>query len=123
MAGSAAVLALTNPSLADYQAYAGGRLVELATEELCGQRGLPTLLRLWINDCPALIASQKMSLAVLAGQMSTRLNLGVVSVFTTEVGGQALVPVLRFPRYRVITLGVAGHFIPLDSRSVQVEAE
>ena len=109
--------------MADYQAYAGGELVELATEELCGTSGLPMLLRLWIQDCPALIAAQQTSLAALAGQMSTRLNLGVVSVFTTEVGGQTILPALRLPRYRVTTLGVAGQFLPIDSRSVQTDSE
>jgi len=109
--------------MADYQTYAGGQLVELATEELCGQGGLPMLLRLWIKDCPAVIASQQTSLAALAGQLSSRTNFGIVSVFTTEVGGQKILPALSLPRYRVTTLGVAGHFIPLESRSVQAEME
>ena len=122
-AGSAAALALSNPSMADYQAYAGGQLVDLVTEELCGQGGLPMVLRLWIRDCPDLIASQQTTLAAIAGQMSTRMNLGVASVFTTEVGGQKLLPSLRLPRYRVTTVGVAGQFIPLDSRSVPAEPE
>ena len=109
--------------MADYQGYAGAQLVEIATDELCGQGGLPMLLRLWVKDCPAVIASQQTSLAALAGQVSTRMNLGVVSLFTTEVGGQKILPALRLPRYRVTTLGIAGHFIPLDSRSVQAETE
>ena len=109
--------------MADYQGYAASQLVEIATEELCGQGGLPMMLRLWIKDCPAVIASQQTSLAALAGQVSTRMNLGVVSVFTTEVGGQKILPALSLPRYRVTTLGIVGHFIPLDSRSVQAETE
>jgi hypothetical protein len=123
LAGSAVVLALTNPSMADYQAYAGGQLVELATEELCGQGGLPMLLRLWIKDCPGVIASQQTNLAALAGQVSTRMNFGIISVFTAEVGGQKILPALRLPHYRVTTLGIAGQFIPLDSRSVPAEPE
>ena len=121
--GSAAALALSNPSMADYQTFAGGQLVDLATEELCGQGGLPMLLQLWIKDCPALISTQQPTLAALAGQFSTRMNLGVASVFTTEVGGQKILPALHLPRYRVTTLGVAGHFLPLDSRSLQAEPE
>ena len=121
--GTAAALAVTNPTLKDYQTHAGEQLVELATEEVCGQRGLPMLMRVWVNDCPAVIASQKASLAALAGQVSSRLNLGLLSVFTTEVGGQRLLPGLRLPRYTVTTVGVAGHFITVNTRSDQHQGE
>ena len=117
--GTAAALAITNPTLKDYQTHAGEQLVELATEEVCGQRGLPMLMRVWLKDCPAVIASQQTSLAALAGQVSSRLDLGLLSVFTTEVGGQRLLPGLRLPRYTVTTLGIAGQFITVDTRSDQ----
>ena len=119
--GSAAALAITNPNLQDYQAHAGEQLVELATDELCGQRGLPMLLRVWVKNCPALIADQQPSLAALAGQMTTRTNLGLLSVFSTQVGGQKLMLGWRLPRYTVTTLGVAGQFITIHTRSDQAD--
>ena len=119
--GSAAALAITNPNLQDYQAHAGEQLVGLATDELCGQRGLPMLLRVWVKNCPALIADQQPSLAALAGQMTTRTNLGLLSVFSTKVGGQQLLLGWRLPRYTVTTLGVAGHFITINTRSDQAD--
>ena len=77
------------------------------------------LMRVWLKDCPAVIASQQTSLASLAGQVSSRLDLGLLSVFTTEVGGQRLLPGLRLPRYTITTVGVAGQFITVNTRSDQ----
>ena len=115
--GSTAALVLTNPSLQDYQAYAGDQLVELATQELCGHQGLPMVLRLWVKDCPALVAQQKATLGFLAAQATTQRNFGVMSVFTTQVGGQQLLPALQLPRYRVTTLGLVGQFVTIEARS------
>jgi len=119
--GSGVALLVTNPTMEDYQTHAGEELVELATEEICGQNGMPILMQLWVKDCPGLIASQQSSLAALSGQFTTRLNLGLLSVFTTEVGGQKLLPALRLPRYQVTTVGVAGHFLTVNSRSEQAD--
>ena len=77
------------------------------------------MMRVWLKDCPEVIASQQSSLASLAGQVSSRLDLGLLSVFTTEVGGQRLLPGLRLPRYTITTVGVAGQFITVNTRSDQ----
>ena len=117
LAGSGAALALSNPSRSDYNAFAGRQLVSLATEEICQRQVLPLVLQLWISDCPRLIADQQPVLATLADQFTRRWNLGLASVYVTEVGGQDLLPSLRLPSYRVTTLGIAGQFLVLNAHS------
>jgi len=121
--GAASALAFTNPSLQDYQLHAGEQLVALATEELCGEQGLPLMLQVWLKDCPAVVAAQQSTLAALAGPMTTRTNLGLLSVFTTEVGGQKLMLGWRLPRYTVTTVGVAGQFLTINTRSDQADGQ
>ena len=121
--GAASALALTNPSLQDYQLHAGEQLVALATEELCGEQGLPLMIKVWLKDCPAVVAAQQSTLAALAGPMTTRTNLGLLSVFTTEVGGQKLMLGWRLPRYTVTTVGVAGQFLTINTRSDQTNGQ
>ena len=92
LAGSGAVLFLTNPTREDYRAFAGQTLVTLATEEICERQTLPMVLQLWISDCPRLIADQEQALALLADKFTRRWNVGVASVYVTQVGGQNLLP-------------------------------
>ena len=117
LAGSGAVLFLTNPTREDYRAFAGQTLVTLATEEICERQTLPMVLQLWISDCPRLIADQEQSLALLADKFTRRWNVGVASVYVTQVGGQNLLPALRLPRYTVTSLGIAGQFQVLNAHS------
>ena len=116
LAASGVALALTNPSPREFKSYAGGQLVSLISDELCGG-GLPMMLQLWVKDCPRLIRDQEPALAELAGQFSRRLNLGLASVYTTELGGQDLLPTVRLAEYSVTTLGIAGQFVILHSSS------
>ena len=113
----AVALALTNPSPKEFNSYAGGRLVTLASDELCGDGGLPMMLQLWVKDCPRLIHDQQPALAALAGQFSRRFNLGLASIYTTELGGQNLLPTLRLPQYSITTLGIAGQFVTLKAET------
>ena len=117
LAASAVALALTNPSPEEFSSYAGGRFVTLASDELCGDGGLPMMLQLWVKDCPRLIHDQQPALAALAGQSSRRFNLGLASIYTTELGGQNLLPTLRLPQYSVTTLGIAGQFVTLKAET------
>ena len=103
-AGAALALAFTNPSLSDYEDHAGEQLVVLLSKELCTSEELP-MLRLWIRDCPQLVASQRQALAQLAGRFTTRVNLGVASMYTTRVGGQQPAGV-TLPTAEVVTLGL-----------------
>ena len=116
LAASGVALTFTNPSSEDFKSYAGGQLVSLISDELC-DGGLPMVLQLWVKDCPRLILDQEPALAELAGQFSRRLNFGFASVYTTEIGGQDLLPTLRLPQYSVTTLGIAGQFVILHSSS------
>lgn len=115
-AASGVALALSNPSSEEFKSYAGAQLVSVISDELCGG-ALPMVLQLWVKDCPRLIRDQEPALAELAGQFSRRLNLGLASIYTTELGGQDLLPTLRLPEYSVTTLGIAGQFVILHSSS------
>jgi hypothetical protein len=114
LAGAGVVgLAGTNPGPTDFEEYAGERLSEWLTEELCRTDGLPMMARLLIRDCPQLVASQKPVLGRLALHHTRRRNLGLFSVYRTEMGGQELLPNWRLPRYTATTLAAAGRFLIL----------
>ncbi len=71
------------------------------------------LLRLWIRDCPDMVASQQQTLADLAARFTTRHNFGVVSIYSTKLGGQELAPGVSLPWVKAMTLAVAGRFVML----------
>ena len=115
-AGVAVVaLAVTNPGTEDFEAFAGDQLVRAASRELCGSGSLPLIARLVIQDCPQLVASQRKVLGQLAAASSRRYNAGLFSIYTTELGGQTLLPGLTIPRYRAVTLGGAGQLMVVQS--------
>ena len=115
-AGVAVVaLAVTNPGTDDFEVFAGDQLVRAASRELCGSGSLPLIARLVIQDCPQLVASQRKVLGQLAAASSRRYNAGLFSVYTTELGGQTLLPGLTIPRYRAVTLGGAGQLLVVQS--------
>ncbi|QCH15809.1 DUF4359 domain-containing protein [Synechococcus sp. CB0101] len=108
-------LVATNPDEQDFEDFAGERLVLLADAELCDQGGLPMVARLLIQNCSELVQGQRAVLGRLALQGSRRINAGVFSLYNTEIGGQTLLPGLRLPRYRILTLGVAGQLVMLQA--------
>ncbi|HGY5532636.1 MAG TPA: DUF4359 domain-containing protein [Prochlorococcus sp.] len=116
IAGCGALLVWTNPSMEDYSEYAGEQLVEIVTEEVCERQGMPMVLRLWIRNCPELIAAQKQTLASIAGQFTTRRNLGLGSIYTTKFDGQDFLPKMHLPSYTVTTLAGAGQFLTIKAR-------
>jgi len=116
-AGAAAALIATNPGPADFQDFAAERLVDLITTELCSPGGLPLTAHLLLRDCPGLIHSQRDLLGKLAAQASQRTNLGLFSVYVTEIGGQSVLPGLRIPRLRAVTLAGAGQLLVLRGHS------
>ena len=111
--GATAGLVMTNPDRAEFQQFAGERLTELIRRELCHEDGLPMTLRLLIHDCDGLVASQSTVLGRLAMAHTLRRNFGIFSVYTTELGGQNILPNLRLPYFRAVTLAGAGHFVTL----------
>lgn len=101
---------MTNPSSADFQAYAADRLVDELSEEVCGEGGLPVLMRMAIQNCQELVLAQRAPLAALVAGHTRRHNLGVLSLYRSEVGGQTLL-LWRVPRFRSTVVGVAGQFV------------
>ena len=110
-------LVLTNPGQHEFEEFAGLQLVELIEAEICHKPGLPLMLQMVMQNCSALVRSQQQPLGHLAREHSTRLNLGVASVYTTSFGGQQLLEDLRLPRYNVTTWAAAGQFVVLHTSS------
>ena len=110
MLAALAGLAITNPSAADFQAYAAERLVDEISEEVCAEGGLPVLMRLAIQNCQELVLDQRAPLAALVAGHTRRHNLGVLSLYRSDVGGQTLLR-WRVPRFRSTVVGVAGQFV------------
>jgi hypothetical protein len=119
VATAGAALVWSNPGPAEFEAFAGDRLVDLASGELCGSQGLPMAIQLLVRDCPQLVRSQRAVLGALASRGTRRFNLGLFSLYVTEVGGQALLPGLRVPHYRTLTLAGAGQLLLLASSDSQ----
>jgi hypothetical protein len=127
--GLAAGLVGTNPGPAAFAEFGGNQLTALLTKELCQNDGLTGLLRLLIQHCPDLVRSQKVVLGKLVQANSKRINLGLFSVYHTELDLATLLPGLRqvsdlrLPRYEATTLAAAGQFVllqahePRDSRA------
>ncbi len=106
-------LVLTNPGPAAFEEFAGGRLTALLRDELCREDGLPLMLRLVIQDCPAMVESQRPVLGRLAALQTQRRNLALLSLYSTRLGGQQVLPRWRVPHYEALTLAVAGRFVVL----------
>ncbi|MEB3263411.1 MAG: DUF4359 domain-containing protein [Synechococcus sp.] len=112
-------LVATNPDPETFEHFAGDRLAAMAAEELCNEKGLPMMIRLVITDCHGLVMAQRGVLGQLARAQSRRRNFGIGSLYSTEIGGQRLMPGWRLPRYAVSTLGIAGHFWVLEAGVVR----
>lgn len=99
----------------EFESFAADRLVELIVPEVCGADGIPTPLRLVLENCPELIASQRQVLGALAWRSTRQQNFGLFSLFRTAVGGREVLPILNLPRYRVTSLGIGGRFVILET--------
>lgn len=115
---AAAALAWSNPGPGDFAGFAGDHLSDLLTHEVCHGSAVPLLLSVLSSDCPTLLRTQQPALASLARARSERLNLGLLSVYRTSLGGQRLFRQWSLPSYSVITLAAAGQFYVLQT-SVQ----
>ena len=106
-------LAFTNPGPEAFEDFAGAHLASLLQRELCRQDALPLMLQLVIENCPALVNSQRSVLGRLARLGTRRRNLLLFSLYSTSLGGQKLLPQWQLPRYTALTLAVAGQFLVL----------
>ena len=114
-------LALTNPSLGNFRAFASDRLVEEISKELCADGGLPVLLRMAINNCVGLVQAQRAALAAVVLSHTRRRSYGLLSVFESELGGQSLLR-WQVPRFRSTVVGVAGQFVLISAASDRSES-
>lgn len=110
-------LVLTNPAKPEFEEFAGLQLVDLIEAEICHKPSLPLMLQMVLQNCSALVQGQRQPLGRLASDHSTRLNLGLLSVYRTRFGGQQLLDGLRLPRYEATTLAAAGQFVVLQTSS------
>jgi hypothetical protein len=113
--GAGLGLVSTNPGPAEFETFAADQLTRLVSDELCQEDGLPMMARLLVQDCPALVASQRGVLGRLASLHTRRRNLGLMSLYSTELGGQQVLPSWRMPRYHALTLAAAGRFVLLQA--------
>jgi len=114
-------LALTNPSLGNFRAFASDRLVEEISKELCADGGVPVLLRMAINNCVGLVQAQRAALAAVVLSHTRRRNYGLLSVFESELGGQSLLR-WQVPRFRSTVVGVAGQFVLISAATDRPES-
>ena len=105
-------LVLTNPGPAAFEDFAADQLVDLLTQDLCSDGGLPMLMRVVVRDFPGLVRAQRTPLGAWARQGTRRRNFGLFSLYTTNLGGQQLAQ-WQVPRYKSTTLAAAGRFVVL----------
>ncbi len=109
-------LAVTNPTPADFQAFAADRLVDEISDALCVKGGLPVLMRMVIPNCQELVEGQREALAGVVARHTRRTDLIVASLYRSEVGGQSVLA-WRVPRFRSTVLAVAGQFVLIAASS------
>ncbi|MEN9202357.1 MAG: DUF4359 domain-containing protein [Thermostichus sp. DG_1_6_bins_120] len=109
LAGGAAVLVLTNPTLEEYGAYAGEELTAYAMQEYCAQ--IPAFLNSLSGECQALVQKLQPELEALFIRQTRRQNFGLFSLYTTDLSLLNLSPLgVSLPTYHFATLAVAGRF-------------
>lgn len=118
VAGLGGGLVLTNPDEREFERFAADQVTQAAQEALCRGGALPLLAGLVVSDCPRLVASQHDLLGRLAVAASRRRQFGILSLYHTDLGGFSLLN-WTVPRYRALTLAMAGRFLILHSEGGQ----
>ncbi|XZN99855.1 MAG: DUF4359 domain-containing protein [Microcoleus sp.] len=99
-------MAFTNPPRDKYLTYASGKLETEIESTVCKDSRIPKALTgvtdTLIGSCKNLLTSQRSTIEQLLDNTTQRENLGVVSIYTTEVGKKS---------YQ--TVGVFGNFVSL----------
>lgn len=102
----AAGMAFTNPARDKYLTYASGKLQNELESTVCKDSSVPQALsgvaETLIGSCKNLVTSQRDTIERLLDNTTQRQNLGVVSIYTTELGKKS---------YQ--TVGVFGNFVSL----------
>ena len=103
-------LAFSNPRPSDFDSFAADQLVDRIEAEVCRGEVLPALVRLALRDCPRLVRSQRGAIAAYVGRHTRRTNLGLLSIYRTELGGAALLG-WSLPRFSATVLAAAGQLV------------
>ena len=103
-------LAMTNPGPSEFQAFAGQRLADAISREICLGNTLPLALHLVLQHCPDLVAAQQPVLGRIALQNTRRTNLGLLSIYRTELGGTTLLG-WSLPRFSATVVAAAGQLV------------
>jgi hypothetical protein len=111
---ASAALVFSNPGPTEFEMFAAEQLVEVVEAEVCHGDALPGLVRLALSDCPRLVQSQRPAIGSLVGRHSRRIDLGMASIYRTDLGGGTLLG-WPLPRFRAAVLAVAGQFVILQA--------
>ena len=106
----AAGMGFTNPGRDKYLTYASGTLEKELETTVCKDSSVPQALsgvaETLIGSCKNLLTSQRSTIESLLDNTTQRQNLGVVSIYTTELGKKS---------YQ--TVGAFGSFVTLPPSS------
>jgi hypothetical protein len=110
----AAGMAFTNPARDKYLTYASGKLQVELESTVCKDSSVPQALsgvaETLIGSCKNLVTSQRDTIERLLDNTTQRQNLGVVSIYTTELGKKS---------YQ--TVGAFGNFVTLPPAAKEAQ--
>jgi Domain of unknown function (DUF4359) len=110
----AAGMAFTNPARDKYLTYASGKLQTELETTVCKDSRIPKALSgvtdTLIGSCKNLLTSQRSTIEQLLDNTTQRQNLGVVSIYTTELGQKS---------YQ--TVGAFGNFVSLPPAAKEAQ--
>ena len=110
----AASMAFTNPARDKYLTYASGKLQTELESTVCKDSRVPKALSgvtdTLIGSCKNLLTSQRGTIEQLLDNTTQRQNLGVVSIYTTELGQKS---------YQ--TVGAFGNFVTLPPAAKEAQ--
>jgi hypothetical protein len=107
-------MAFTNPARDKYLTYASGKLQTELETTVCKDSRIPKALSgvtdTLIGSCKNLLTSQRSTIEQLLDNTTQRQNLGVVSIYTTELGKKS---------YQ--TVGAFGNFVSLPPAAKEAQ--
>lgn len=110
----AAGMAFTNPARDKYLTYASTKLETELESTVCKDSRIPQALSgitdSLIGSCKNLVTSQRSTIESLLDNTTQRQNLGVVSIYTTELGKKS---------YQ--TIGAFGNFVSLPPAAKEAQ--
>ncbi len=105
---------MSNPPPSDFERFATAHLVKEIDRQVCDGEVLPPLVRLALPNCSELVQAQNKAIGALVSSQTRRWNLGLLSVYRSDVGGQQVL-LWQVPRFRATVVGVAGQFLVVQA--------